>query len=75
MQYSLLDQRPVQSDLVELCEAQGIKILPYGVLAGGFLTDKWLGKPAPDPDVSDGVRSRGRQEWREWVGGCEWVGE
>ena len=69
VQYSLLDQRPVQSGLVQLCDAQGIKILAYGVLAGGFLTDKWLGKPAPDLDVSDRARSRVSEGVRECVGG------
>ncbi len=26
---------------------EGIAILAYGVLAGGFLTDRWLGQPRP----------------------------
>lgn len=62
---------------MDLCEAHGIKILPYGVLAGGFLTDTWLGKPAPDPEVSvsrgKGGRKRRRKEregGREGGGGC-----
>ena len=65
IQYSLLDQRPVYSGLVDLCEERGIKILPYGVLAGGFLTETWLGKPCPDPSVSvsrEGGREGGREE-------------
>ena len=72
IQYSLLDQRPVYSGLVDLCEERGIKILPYGVLAGGFLTDTWLGKPHPDPSVSyclkrgrEGGREGGREEEEE----------
>ena len=28
-----------------------IKILAYGVLAGGFLTDRWLGVPRPEAEV------------------------
>lgn len=48
IQYSLLDRRPHTSGLVSLCEEHGIKILPYGVLAGGFLTDSWLGAQQPD---------------------------
>lgn len=27
--------------------SQGIAVLAYGVLAGGFLTDAWLGKEEP----------------------------
>jgi aryl-alcohol dehydrogenase-like predicted oxidoreductase len=29
--------------MVEYCREAGIKLLPYGVLAGGLLTDKYLG--------------------------------
>ena len=30
---------------------EGIAVLAYGVLAGGFLTDKWLYKPLPSQEV------------------------
>lgn len=46
VQYSLLDQRPM-GDLTELCQTNKIHLFCYGVLAGGFLTDKWLGQPDP----------------------------
>lgn len=42
IQYSVLDQRP-KHHLEALCLKHGIKMLCYGVLAGGFLTDRWLG--------------------------------
>lgn len=42
VQYSLLDRRP-ENGMVEYCREAGIKLLPYGVLAGGLLTDKYLG--------------------------------
>lgn len=42
VQYSLLDRRP-ENGMAEFCAREGIKLLPYGVLAGGFLTDKYLG--------------------------------
>jgi aryl-alcohol dehydrogenase-like predicted oxidoreductase len=29
--------------MASLCAQHGISLLPYGVLAGGFLTDKYLG--------------------------------
>lgn len=44
--YSLLDQR-AKGDMTRVCEANGIKILAFGTLAGGFLSEKWLGKPEP----------------------------
>jgi aryl-alcohol dehydrogenase-like predicted oxidoreductase len=46
VQYSLLDRRPAGA-FTEICAAQGTQLLCYGSLAGGFLTDAWLGKPAP----------------------------
>ncbi len=46
VQYSLLDRRP-QSHLVPLCQERGVQLLCYGTIAGGFLTDAWLGRPDP----------------------------
>jgi aryl-alcohol dehydrogenase-like predicted oxidoreductase len=46
VQYSLLDRRPEQS-LVPLARERGFRLLCYGALAGGFLTDAWLGRPEP----------------------------
>ncbi len=47
VQYSLLDRRPERA-LVELCQTHGTQLLCYGSLAGGFLTDRYLGKGDPD---------------------------
>jgi aryl-alcohol dehydrogenase-like predicted oxidoreductase len=46
LQYSLLDDRP-EHGMVELCRARGIALLTYGTVAGGFLSDRWLGAPSP----------------------------
>ena len=46
VQYSLLDPRP-EKGLAYLCAAHGMHLLCYGTLAGGFLSERWLG--APDP--------------------------
>jgi aryl-alcohol dehydrogenase-like predicted oxidoreductase len=46
VQYSVLDRRP-ESRLVDVCEATGMKLLAFGALAGGFLTEKWVGAPEP----------------------------
>lgn len=48
VQYSLLDARP-ENGLAEACERLGIRLLCYGTVAGGFLSDAWLGKPEPRP--------------------------
>jgi len=34
----------------QLCEEKGVKILAFGTLAGGFLTEKWLNQPEPALD-------------------------
>ena len=44
--YSLLDQR-ARREMTEVCEAYGVKILAFGTVAGGFLSEKWLNQPEP----------------------------
>lgn len=46
IQYSVLDQRP-EIGMVELCQKEGIHILCYGTVAGGFLSEKYLGQKEP----------------------------
>jgi aryl-alcohol dehydrogenase-like predicted oxidoreductase len=46
LQYSLLDGRP-EGGMVEQCWSRGISLLCYGTVAGGFLSDRWLGRPEP----------------------------
>ena len=45
--YSLLDQRAA-TGLGPYCAATGVGLLAYGTVAGGWLSDRWLGKPEPD---------------------------
>lgn len=45
--YSLLDQRAARG-LGPYCAGTGVGLLAYGTVAGGWLSDKWLGKPEPD---------------------------
>jgi aryl-alcohol dehydrogenase-like predicted oxidoreductase len=46
VQYSLLDRRAA-GEMAPFCIGHGIGLLAYGALAGGFLSDRWLGQPAP----------------------------
>lgn len=48
--YSLLDRRAAGA-MTALCVKYGVKLLAYGTLAGGFLTERWLGQGEPRPDV------------------------
>lgn len=46
IQYSLLDRRPAVA-LAGLCAQSSLRLLCYGTLAGGFLTERWLGASEP----------------------------
>lgn len=45
IQFSLLDRRPLMQQAA-WCKESGCKLLPYGVVAGGLLSDAYLGLPA-----------------------------
>ena len=45
--FSLLDRRAADA-LSDVCRARGVKLLAYGTLAGGWLSNRWLGQPEPD---------------------------
>ena len=45
--FSLIDRRAAR-DLAPLCAAHGVGLLAYGTVAGGWLTERWLGQPEPD---------------------------
>lgn len=47
--FSLLDQR-AKDGMTELCLERRIKLLAFGTVAGGFLTERWLGEPEPGFD-------------------------
>ncbi|KAJ6479573.1 NADP-dependent oxidoreductase domain-containing protein [Mycena sanguinolenta] len=48
IQFSLIDTRPLYG-MADVCAKHGVKLLTYGTLCGGFLADKWIGEPEPDP--------------------------
>lgn len=56
LQYSALDHRPA-GETTALCEEHGVALLAFGTLAGGFLTDRWLG--ADDPSGGGGLAGVG----------------
>ncbi|MDP2389521.1 MAG: aldo/keto reductase, partial [Acidobacteriota bacterium] len=45
--FSLLDQRAA-AGLAPYCSISGVGLLAYGTVAGGWLTEKWVGQPEPD---------------------------
>jgi aryl-alcohol dehydrogenase-like predicted oxidoreductase/enamine deaminase RidA (YjgF/YER057c/UK114 family) len=44
--FSLLDRRAAGA-LMHVAQENGVGILGFGTLCGGFLSDKWVGKPEP----------------------------
>ncbi|MGD9510593.1 MAG: aldo/keto reductase [Geminicoccaceae bacterium] len=45
--FSLLDRR-AGGEMSAFCLERGLGLLAYGTLAGGFLSDRWVGRPEPD---------------------------
>jgi aryl-alcohol dehydrogenase-like predicted oxidoreductase len=52
LQYSVVDHRP-EHGLAAFCSAHGIALLCYGTLAGGFISERWLGAPEPMPPFAN----------------------
>jgi aryl-alcohol dehydrogenase-like predicted oxidoreductase len=52
IQYSLLDDRPERS-LIATAQQQGIGLLCYGTVAGGFLSNRWLNASEPPAPVEN----------------------
>ncbi len=52
VQYSLLDSRPDQG-LVALCKERDLQLLCYGTLAGGLLSEAWLGQAEPTEPLAN----------------------
>ncbi len=56
LQYSLVDHRPERSQL-DYCRANGIAVVTYGHLLGGFVSGDWIGAPeAVEPFANRSLR-------------------
>jgi len=61
---SLLDRRATEQ-MSELCLARGVKLLAYGTLGGGFLSERWLG--APEPAAEGDIRDWSKMKYRRFI--------
>jgi len=52
VQYSVIDRRPA-AGLSAYCAEKEIGLLCYGAVAGGFLSDRYLGRPDPVPPLEN----------------------
>jgi aryl-alcohol dehydrogenase-like predicted oxidoreductase len=46
VQFSLIDRRPL-INMVQFCQEHNIKLLAYGTVCGGLLSEQYLGQPEP----------------------------
>ena len=68
VQYSLIDRRP-EMQMARYCEEQGIHLLAYGTLAGGLLSERYLGQPEPSrSDLTTASLSKYKQMVDAWGG-------
>ena len=57
--YSLAHRAEFERELKELCQEEGIGVIPYSPLAGGFLTGKYRrGEPVPESARASGIQRR-----------------
>ena len=69
VQYSLLDRRP-ENGMLKYAKQHGIRLATFGVVAGGWLSDAWLGKPAPGRAAMKTVSMRMyKSRLDAWTGG------
>lgn len=47
LSFSLVDMRAAR-DMSEFCLQHNIKLLAFGTVSGGFISERWLGKPEPN---------------------------
>jgi aryl-alcohol dehydrogenase-like predicted oxidoreductase/enamine deaminase RidA (YjgF/YER057c/UK114 family) len=61
LSFSLLDRRAAGT-MSALCLANGVKILAYGTLGGGFLSERWVGRDEPaEADIADWSKMKYRR--------------
>lgn len=67
--YSVVDTRPAAA-MAPYCAARGIRLLCYGSLLGGLLSEKWIGLPEPGAGelntASLGKYARFVRTWGGW---------
>ena len=61
--YSLLDQRAAGA-MATLCERYGVQMLAFGTLAGGFLSERWLG--ADEPPMAS-LRTWSQMKYKRYI--------
>lgn len=66
--FSLLDRRAA-GPLSAVCLSHGVHLLAYGTLAGGLLSERWLGRPDPEAGLIDDWSKSKYRRFIEAIGG------
>ena len=61
--FSLLDRRAA-GDMSAFCLENGVRLLAYGALAGGLMSERWLGRPEP---ASDEIADWSKMKYKRFV--------
>jgi aryl-alcohol dehydrogenase-like predicted oxidoreductase len=56
--YNLANRAEFERELKPLCEEEGLGVIPYSPLAGGFLTGKYRRDSVPASSRADGIQKR-----------------
>jgi aryl-alcohol dehydrogenase-like predicted oxidoreductase len=69
--FSVVDTRPLDGGMAALADTAGTKLLVYGTLLGGLLSDAWRGAPPPRHEQLQATASLGKyyqfvQAWGSW---------
>ena len=71
--YNLVERADFEGELAELCQREGLGVLPYFALAKGFLSGKYRTRPeSPDTDRpdADSPRAEGARAYLDARGGA-----
>ena len=61
--FSLIDRRAA-GEMSAFCLEHGVRLLAYGTLAGGFLSQRWLGHPEP---AGDEINDWSKMKYKRFV--------
>jgi aryl-alcohol dehydrogenase-like predicted oxidoreductase/enamine deaminase RidA (YjgF/YER057c/UK114 family) len=61
--YSLLDRR-AGGDMTAFCLENNVRLLAYGTLAGGLLSERWLSRPEP---AADGIADWSKSKYKRFI--------
>jgi aryl-alcohol dehydrogenase-like predicted oxidoreductase len=68
VQYSLIDQRPDRA-MRDLCLKKEVSLLTYGTVAGGLLSERYLGRPEPTrPELTTASLQKYKRMIDAWGG-------